>query len=131
MPWVTCLVLSVPFPIVPEGIRLIVFVRRDLTDIFCNLPSLILGLVRLCGPMPFLAVVGRKYSFRKLLCTRDSVLVLFLSMSFRLDLLLLYLSRNSTWLDILSLGVLRVERVPVDLFLSLIVCPRLVRTFLF
>src|SRR6266576_4678793 len=131
MPWVTCLVLSVPFPIVPEGIRPIVFVHRGLTDISCNLPFLILGLVRLRGPMPFLAVVGRKYSFRKLPCTRDSVLVLFLSMSFQLDSLLLYLLRNSTWLDILPSEVLRVEQVPVDLFLLLVVCLHLVRIFLF
>src|SRR6266550_808834 len=130
MPWVIYLVLSVPFPIVPEGIRPIVFVRRGLADISCNLPFLILGLVRLRGPMPFSAVVDRRYSFRKLPCTRDSVLVLFLSMFFRFGSLLLYLLRSSTWLDISSSGVLRVERVPVDQFLSPVICLCLVHTFL-
>src|SRR6266576_6377393 len=108
MPWVTCLVLSVPFPIVPEGIHPIVFVHRGLTDISCNLPFLILGLVRLRGPMPFLAVIGRKYFFRKLLCIRDSVLALFLSTFFLPDLLLLYPSRSLIWPGILPLEVLRV-----------------------
>src|SRR6266576_357196 len=108
MPWVIYWVLFFPFPVVLGGIHPVVFVHRGLTDIFCNLPSLILGLVLLRDPMLFSVVVDRKCFFRILLCIRDSVLALFLSTFFRFDLLLLYPLRSLTWLDISPLEVLRV-----------------------
>src|SRR6266550_8837934 len=131
MPSVICSVLSYPFPIVLEGIRPTVFVHRGLMDIFCSLPFLILGLILLHDPMPFLVVADRTYFFRILLCTRYSVSALFLSTSFRFGLPLLCPLQSSIWLDILPWEVLRVERVQADLFLLPIFCLHLVRTFLF
>src|SRR6266550_7250946 len=107
-PLVICLVLSFPFPVVLGGIRPTVFVRRGLEDISCNLPSLILGLILLRDPMLFLVVIDRRCSFRILLCTRDSVSALFLSMFCRFDLPLLYLLQSLIWPGILSSEVLRV-----------------------
>src|SRR6266550_1661283 len=131
MPSVICLVLSFPFPVVLGEIRPIVSVHRGLTDIFCNLPSLILGSVLLHDPTLFSVVIDRMCSSQILLCTRDSVSVLFLSTFFRSYLLLLCLLRSLTWLGILPLEVLHVERVLVGLYLLPVFCLHLVHMFLF
>src|SRR6266576_1528189 len=108
-PLVICSALSFPFLVVLGGIRPTVFVHRGLTGIFCSLPFLILGLVLLRDPTLFLVVVDRRWFFRILLCTRDSVSALFLSMFVRFDLLLRYLLRSLTWPDTLPLEVSHVE----------------------
>src|SRR6266576_3115159 len=131
MPSVIYLVLFFPFLFVLGGIRPIVFVHLGLVDIFYNLPFSILGLILLRGPMLFLVVVGQMCFFRTLPCIRDSVSALFPSMFFRFDSPLLYPLRSLTWPGSSPLVVLRVERVRVDLFLSLVFCPRSIRMFRF